>query len=140
MIAHCELMGDRMAILDPPPGLTPQQIKEWRVDKAGYDSKYADAVLAVGQGRRPGDRHERHLPPSGFVAGIWGRNDDTRGVHKAPANEVVRGAIALETQITKNEHDLLNPVGHQLHSRVPRPGHPGVGRPHAVVATRHGVT
>ena len=41
MIAHCELMGDRIAILDPPPGLNAQQIKEWRVDKAGYDSKYA---------------------------------------------------------------------------------------------------
>ena len=50
-------------------------------------------------------------PPSGAIAGIWGRNDDSRGVHKAPANEVVRGALALETQITKNEHDLLNPVG-----------------------------
>ena len=35
MIAHCELMGDRMAILDTPPGLNPQQVKEWRVDKAG---------------------------------------------------------------------------------------------------------
>ena len=41
MIAHCELMGDRVAILDAPPGLNAQQIKEWRVDKAGYDSKYA---------------------------------------------------------------------------------------------------
>ena len=45
------------------------------------------------------------------MAGIWARNDDTRGVHKAPANEVVRGAITLQTQITKAEHDLLNPVG-----------------------------
>jgi phage tail sheath protein FI len=45
------------------------------------------------------------------MAGVWGRNDDTRGVHKAPANEVVRGAVSLEVQITKNEHDLLNPVG-----------------------------
>jgi len=51
------------------------------------------------------------MPPSGFVAGIWGRNDDSRGVHKAPANEVIRGALSLELQITKNEHDLLNPVG-----------------------------
>src|SRR5689334_24551747 len=47
------------------------------------------------------------LPPSGHMAGIWGRNDDTRGVHKAPANEVIRGAISLEMQVTKNEHDLL---------------------------------
>lgn len=106
MIAHCELMGDRMAILDPPPGLNAQQIKEWRVDKAGYDSKYAALYwpwVCIGAGT--------YLPPSGFVAGIWGRNDDTRGVHKAPANEVVRGAVALETQITRKEHDLLNPAG-----------------------------
>jgi len=45
------------------------------------------------------------------MAGIWARNDDERGVHKAPANEVVRGAIALELQITKGEHDQLNPSG-----------------------------
>ena len=51
------------------------------------------------------------VPPSAHVAGIWGRNDDTRGVHKAPANEVVRGAVDLEINISKGEHDLLNPVG-----------------------------
>jgi hypothetical protein len=51
------------------------------------------------------------IPPSGHMAGIWARNDDTRGVHKAPANEVVRGAISLELQITKGEHDQLNPSG-----------------------------
>ena len=51
------------------------------------------------------------MPPSGHMAGIWARNDDTRGVHKAPANEVVRGAITLELNITKAEHDLLNPDG-----------------------------
>lgn len=106
MITHCELMGDRMAILDPPPGFNAQQIKEWRVDKARYDSKYATLYwpwVTTGGGK--------YLPPSGFVAGIWGRNDDTRGVHKAPANEIVRGAIDVETLITRREHDLLNPVG-----------------------------
>ncbi|KPC73702.1 tail protein, partial [Thermoactinomyces vulgaris] len=41
VIAHCELMGDRVAVLDTPPGLSPQQVKDWRVDYAGYDSKYA---------------------------------------------------------------------------------------------------
>ncbi len=45
------------------------------------------------------------------MAGIWGRNDDTNGVHKAPANEVIRGAVALDLQITKAEQDLLNPAG-----------------------------
>jgi uncharacterized protein len=106
MIAHCELMGDRMAILDPPPGLNAQQVKEWRVDKAGYDSKFATLYwpwVSIGNGN--------YLPPSGFIAGVWSRNDDTKGVHKAPANEIVRGAVALETQITRKEHDLLNPKG-----------------------------
>ena len=111
MIAHCELMGDRMAILDPPPGLNAQQIKEWRVDKAGYDSKYAALYWPWVKVMDPATGTNVFVPPSGHMAGIWGRNDDTRGVHKAPANEVVRGAISLEINITKNEHDLLNPVG-----------------------------
>jgi uncharacterized protein len=111
MIAHCELMGDRIAILDPPPGLNAQQIKEWRVDKAGYDSKFAALYWPWVKALDPSTGKIVYMPPSGFMAGIWGRNDDTRGVHKAPANEVVRGAISLEVQITKNEHDLLNPVG-----------------------------
>jgi phage tail sheath protein FI len=45
------------------------------------------------------------------MAGIWGRNDDTRGVWKAPANEVVAGALDLETNVTRREHDELNPAG-----------------------------
>lgn len=111
MIAHCELMGDRMAILDPPPGLNAQQIKEWRTDRAGYDSKYAALYWPWVQAMDPATKKISAMPPSGFVAGIWGRNDDTRGVHKAPANEVVRGAVSLDVQITRNEHDLLNPTG-----------------------------
>jgi len=111
MIAHCELMGDRVAILDPPPGLNAQQIQEWRVDKAGYDSKYAALYWPWVKVFDPAAAESIYVPPSGHMAGIWGRNDDTRGVHKAPANEVVRGAVGLELQITKNEHDQLNPVG-----------------------------
>ena len=45
------------------------------------------------------------------MAGIWARIDSERGVHKAPANEVVRGAIGLETQVSRNEQDMLNPIG-----------------------------
>jgi len=111
MIAHCEMMGDRMAILDPPPGLNAQQIKEWRVDKAGYDSKYAALYWPWVKVFDPSTGRPITVPPSGHVAGIWGRNDDSRGVHKAPANEVIRGALAPELQLTKPEHDLLNPVG-----------------------------
>jgi phage tail sheath protein FI len=110
MIAHCEQMGDRMAILDPPPGLNAQQIREWRVDKAGYDSKFAALYWPWIKIFDPASGQNVFVPPSGHMAGIWARNDSTRGVHKAPANEVVRGCITLETQITKGEHDLLNPV------------------------------
>jgi phage tail sheath protein FI len=111
MIAHCELMGDRVAILDAPPGLNAQQVKEWRVDKAGYDSKYASLYWPWIKVFDPAQGQAVLVPPSGHMAGIWARNDDTRGVHKAPANEVIRGAITLELQITKGEHDQLNPVG-----------------------------
>jgi phage tail sheath protein FI len=111
MIAHCELMGDRVAILDAPPGLNAQQVKEWRVDKAGYDSKYATLYWPWIKVFDPLAGQARFVPPSGHVAGIWARNDDTRGVHKAPANEVIRGAISLELNLTKAEHDQLNPNG-----------------------------
>lgn len=111
MIAHCELMADRVAILDTPPGLNAQQVKDWRVDEAGYDSKYATAYWPWVKVMDPLSGQAIFTPPSGSMAGIWARNDDTRGVHKAPANEVVRGCISLQTNITKGEHDQLNPVG-----------------------------
>lgn len=111
MIAHAELMGDRVAILDAPPSLNAQQIKEWRVDKAGYDSKYATLYWPWVKVFDPLSGQAIFVPPSGHVAGIWARNDDTRGVHKAPANEVIRGAISLELNLTKAEHDQLNPAG-----------------------------
>ena len=41
LINHCEGQANRMAILDAPPGMTPQQIKEWRSDVAMYDSQFA---------------------------------------------------------------------------------------------------
>jgi uncharacterized protein len=111
MIAHCELMGDRMAIIDPPPGLSPQQVKEWRTDLAGYDSKYAALYYPWIRVFDPATGTNQFIPPSGHMAGVWARNDDSRGVHKAPANEVVRGAITLATQLTSKEQELLNPIG-----------------------------
>jgi phage tail sheath protein FI len=111
MIAHCELMNDRVAIIDPPPGLNAQQIREWRMEKAGYDSKQAALYWPWVKVFDPSSGQAIFVPPSGHMAGIWARNDNDRGVHKAPANEVIRGAIALELNITKAEHDLLNPNG-----------------------------
>ncbi|CAL9300040.1 phage tail sheath subtilisin-like domain-containing protein [Streptomyces sp. SudanB91_2054] len=111
LIAHCELMGDRVAVIDPPPGLNARQIRVWRQETAGYDSKYAALYYPWIKTFDPASGQSRMIPPSGHVAGIWARNDSERGVHKAPANEVVRGAVDLELQITRGEQDLLNPIG-----------------------------
>ncbi|MFI8252211.1 phage tail sheath family protein [Streptomyces filamentosus] len=111
LIAHCELMGDRVAVLDPPPGLSPQEVAVWRSERAGYDSRYAALYYPWIDVADPSTGRVSPVPPSGHVAGIWARNDDQRGVHKAPANEVVRGAVSLRTQLTKGEHDRLNPIG-----------------------------
>ncbi|SES34758.1 hypothetical protein SAMN04487983_104427 [Streptomyces sp. yr375] len=111
LIAHCELMGDRVAIIDPPPSLNARQIRVWRQETAGYDSKYAALYYPWIKSFDPASGQARLIPPSGHVAGVWARNDSERGVHKAPANEVVRGAVDLEIQITRGEQDLLNPIG-----------------------------
>ncbi|MFJ9061207.1 phage tail sheath family protein [Streptomyces sp. NPDC102409] len=111
LIAHCELMGDRLAIIDPPPGLNARQIRVWRQETSNYDSKYAALYYPWIKVFDPAGGQTRLIPPSGHIAGIWARNDSERGVHKAPANEVVRGAVDLEMQITRGEQDLLNPIG-----------------------------
>ena len=111
IVNHCELMGDRMAILDPPPALGAQQIKEWRTDVAGYDSKYAALYWPQVKVFDPLSGRNVFVPPSGHLAGMWSRSDAERGVHKAPANEVLRGVLDVESGLTRGEHDLLNPVG-----------------------------
>jgi hypothetical protein len=111
MIGHCEKMGDRVAILDAPPDMKPQDVLKWRMDVAGYDSSYATLYYPWILVSDPVTNRSKAVPPSGHMAGIWARNDSTRGVHKAPANEVVQGAVGLSTNITKGEQDLLNPNG-----------------------------
>jgi uncharacterized protein len=116
LIDHCERTGSRMAILDAPPGMRAQQIAEWRSDVAMYDARFAVMYypwLHVANPAAGGNGAPRHLlvPPCGHVAGVWARNDDSRGVWKAPANEVVRGVLDLELRLTRGEQDLLNPIG-----------------------------
>jgi phage tail sheath protein FI len=111
MIAHCERLGDRVAIIDAPPNMLPQEIKKWRMDTAGYDSSYATLYYPWIQVDDPLTNKPILIPPSGHMAGIWARNDNTRGVHKAPANEVVQGAVGLAYNVTKGEQDTLNPIG-----------------------------
>lgn len=110
-IAHCERMKDRVVILDAPPNMSPQAIKKWRMDTAGYDSSYAALYYPWIQVQDPATNRPIYMPPSGHIAGVWARNDSTRGVHKAPANEVIAGAVGLAVNATKGEQDTLNPVG-----------------------------
>ena len=117
LINHCEGQKNRMAILDAPPGKNAQQIKEWRKDSM-YDSQFAALYypwISVNNPAAPpeatnGDKTIM-IPPSGHIAGIWARNDNTRGVWKAPANEVVRGALSLELDITHAEQGTVNMDG-----------------------------
>ncbi|WP_406103405.1 phage tail sheath family protein [Streptomyces sp. NBC_01003] len=111
VISHCEQMGDRVAVLDTPPGLSAQQVRTWRNDEAGYDSRYATLYYPWVRVFDPAAGHNATVPPSGHIAGLWARSDAERGVHKAPANEVIRGAVDLELRLSKGEQDLLNPIG-----------------------------
>ncbi|HSE46926.1 MAG TPA: phage tail sheath subtilisin-like domain-containing protein [Gemmatimonadales bacterium] len=114
MIAHCERMGDRVAVLDPLPGLSAQQALDWRMKEAGYDSKYAALYypwIQVPNQNPSASSTTMLMPPSGHMAGIWARSDGERGVHKAPANEVIRGALGLALNVTHAEQGVLNPVG-----------------------------
>jgi hypothetical protein len=105
----------RIAVLDTPPGQIVSEAQGWR---GQVDSKHAALyypwVVVANPVARPGDESipkEIALPPSGFVCGIYARNDTERGVFKAPANEVVRGALRFETDINFAQQELLNPLG-----------------------------
>ncbi|MDT9689865.1 phage tail sheath family protein [Streptomyces sp. P9(2023)] len=111
VISHCEQMGDRVAVLDSPPQMNAQKIRTWRQDEAGYDSRYATLYYPWISVFDPATGRNKTVPPSGHVAGVWARSDGERGVHKAPANEVIRGAVDLEIKLSKGEQDLLNPIG-----------------------------
>jgi phage tail sheath protein FI len=111
LIAHCENAGERMAVLDCPPDLSPQEVYEWRMNAAGYDSKMAALYYPWIEVMDPLTRRPITIPPSGHVAGVWARVDQQRGVHKAPANEVVMGANGLGFQVTHAEQGSLNKNG-----------------------------
>jgi uncharacterized protein len=100
-----------MAVLDCPPDMLPQEILEWRMNTAGYDSKFAALYYPWIEVQNPLTNQPMMIPPSGHVAGLWCRTDASRGVHKAPANEVVMGANGLGFQITGAEQGGLNKVG-----------------------------
>jgi phage tail sheath protein FI len=110
LVDHCELAGDRMAILDAPAELGPQDVLEWR-DARGFTSKFSTLYYPWVEVMDPIDNQPILVPPCGHVAGVWARTDATRGVHKAPANEVVLGANGLSFQVTSAEQEAMNRQG-----------------------------
>jgi hypothetical protein len=107
MLTHCELKKDRFAVMD-----SPEVIEEGGVDKLGKprDSKYGAYYFPWIEVYDP-DRGNIFVPPSGHMVGIYARTDSERGVHKAPANEIVRGALGLKYSVSRGEQDILNPKG-----------------------------
>jgi len=115
LVDQCERLRDRFAILAVPLGQGAVQTIRPPRDST-YGAVYYPWVRVVD----PRTQDTLLIPPVGHVAGIYARTDVDRGVHKAPANEVVRGIVnrdlgpnqkPLEYQIVKGEHDILNPRG-----------------------------
>jgi uncharacterized protein len=150
LLSHCERLGDRVAILDPPARIDSAEpltrvatapVKPAGGAKNGSGGKPAAADAPTGTppaqtgspaepaGLRPrqSDYGTFYVPwivvrdplsgdvlatpPSGHVAGVWARTDLTRGVHKAPANEPIRGVVDLSYRVTRGEQETLNPAG-----------------------------
>jgi len=119
LIQQAEMLKYRFAILDPRP-VKPNDddvIGKIRAFREGFDTKYAALYFPRIQVRDPFNAKTIGLGPSGHMAGLYARVDIERGVHKAPANEVIRGIDTsngfhgLEVEVTKREQDQLNPKG-----------------------------
>lgn len=121
MVSLCEGAADgdipnapnRMVILDPPPDrVKPQEVNRWLREEFNRRSQFA--ALYYPWIRVPNPRNAGRpvaIPPSGYMAGVWSRIDETRGVYKAPANEVPRGVLGLTYDCNFREQELLNPIG-----------------------------
>jgi hypothetical protein len=113
LVDHCELMRYRFAVLDSRPEPT-DTIADTQAQRQQFDTKYAALYYPWLSIPDPYPESlttipDYAIPPSGHVLGVYARTDVDRGVHKAPANEVVRGIIGLRRKINKEQQDILNP-------------------------------
>ena len=106
IVNHCELMKDRFAIIQAN-----QSAGRPGILFPPFDSKYAAFYYPWVKVIDPLTNSPKLIPPGGHIAGIYARSDIERGVHKAPANEVVRGVLGLQFPLSKGEQDILNPRG-----------------------------
>jgi len=113
LIAQCQQLADRFAVLDSDPGLPSFGGASLEVQRRGLDSDrgyaafYAPWLRVVPSNDGP----PMLVPPSGHVCGIFARSDALRGVHKAPANEIVNGALGVERRISMIDQGQLNLLG-----------------------------
>jgi phage tail sheath protein FI len=117
MIGHCLGLGDRFAVLDsglgmPPSG--PGSVDDQRdalTSERGFAALYYPWLL-IRDPRSTGPTPRRmFVPPSGHVAGVYARVDTFPGVHKAPGNVDVRGALGLERALSDRQQGPLNRQG-----------------------------
>jgi phage tail sheath protein FI len=113
LIEHCELMRYRFAVLDGPQPPS-DSLNDVQTQRQQFDTKYAALYHPWVMIPHPfptnlADIPEYPIAPSGHMLGIYARTDIERGVHKAPANEVVRGILGLRRLLNKEQHDMLNP-------------------------------
>jgi uncharacterized protein len=116
LIDHCEKLLSRFAILDAPENPAQLTVQSLKVPdrNSDYAAIYFPHIRIFDMTTKllhPDDDGQISQAPSGHLAGIYSRVDHQRGVHKAPANEVVRGALDVEHQISRNQQDGLNPYG-----------------------------
>jgi phage tail sheath protein FI len=93
-----------------------------KIDEVAQQSKYGAIYYPWVRVYDPETQKQELKPPCGHIAGIYARSDIERGVHKAPANEVVKGANDLEFTITKDEQGILNPRGINVIRKFPDRG------------------
>ncbi|WP_053227370.1 phage tail sheath family protein [Solirubrobacter soli] len=110
---QCERLMDRFAVLDPVRGTanTPATLPQIQAQRSRYDTEYAALYyprVVIDDPLHPGTPIP--VPPSGHILGVYARVDNTRGVHKAPANEVLRGILGVETVVSRGTQELLNPL------------------------------
>jgi phage tail sheath protein FI len=112
LLNHCENLKYRFAILDGRQGVS--DISAIEAHRGNYDSLYGGYYTPWLKTVDLNTGNTMLAPPSGYVLGICARVDNTRGVFKAPANEVVQNILDVELPFTDGEQDVLNPLGINL--------------------------
>lgn len=117
LVTHCETMANRFAILDMP--LDTKEVPDLQKFRENVDNSYAAMYHPWLQIYDALSKKSSYFPPSGAMAGIFGRTDNTRGVHKAPANEIIRNCTDLSVKYNEAEQGKLNPKGINLIRALP---------------------